>query len=114
MIAILKDKPNLKPVFITLTVKNGDDLLERFEHLENSFQVLKDRRRDSKKKKGRGFCEFSKIDGCVYSYEITNKGNGWHPHLHMVALVDDWIDEKSFLRNGRQLPVIALSWMLEG
>ena len=74
--------------------------------------MLKDRRRDSEKK-GRGFCEFSKIDGCVYSYEITNKGNGWHPHIHMVALVDDWIDEKNYRRNGRQLLVIVLSWMLE-
>ena len=98
----MKDKPNLKPVFITLTVKNGDDLLERFEHLENSFQVLKDRRRDSEKK-GRGFCEFSKIDGCVYSYEITNKGNGWHPHLHMVALVDDWIDREKLSKEWKAI-----------
>ncbi|MDZ5288698.1 protein rep, partial [Helicobacter pylori] len=91
--AIMQEKPHLKLVFITLTVKNGDDFLERFGHLEQSFQTLKNRRRDSRKK-GRGFNEFSKVDGCVYSYEITNKKNGWHPHLHMVALVDDWIDNK--------------------
>ena len=58
MIAILKDKPNLKPVFITLTVKTVMTF-ERFEHLENSFQVLKDRRRDSRKK-GRGFVSSQK------------------------------------------------------
>lgn len=91
--AIMQEKPHLKLVFITLTVKNGDDFLERFGHLEQSFQTLKNRRSDSRKK-GRGFNEFSKVDGCVYSYEITNKKNGWHPHLHMVALVDDWIDNK--------------------
>lgn len=102
MLTILKDKPHLKAVFITVTVKNGDDLLERFEHLENSFQVLKDRRRDSRKK-GRGFCEFSKIDGCVYSYEITNKGNGWHPHIHMVALVDDWIDREKLSKEWKAI-----------
>lgn len=93
MLAIMKDKPNLKPVFITLTIKNGDDYAERQAHLEQSFQTLKDRRRDWLKK-GRGFNEFCKVDGCVYSYEITNKGNGWHPHIHMVALVDDWIDRE--------------------
>lgn len=89
--AIMQEKPHLKLVFLTLTLKNGDDFLERFGHLEQSFQTLKDRRRDWKKK-GWGFNEFCKIDGCVYSYEITNNGNGWHPHLHIVALVDDWID----------------------
>lgn len=91
--AIMKEKPHLKLVFLTLTLKNGDDFLERFNHLEQSFQTLKDRRRDFLKK-GRGKNEFCKIDGCVYSYEITNKGNGWHPHLHIVALVDDWIDRE--------------------
>lgn len=28
MLQVLKDNPKLKPVFITLTVKNGDDLGE--------------------------------------------------------------------------------------
>lgn len=91
--AIMQEKPHLKLVFITLTLKNGDDFLERFNHLEQSFQTLKDRRRDYLKK-GRGFNEFCKIDGCVYSYEVTKKSNGWHPHLHIVALVDDWIDRE--------------------
>ena len=30
MVHLLKENPNLKPVFVTLTVKNGDDLKERF------------------------------------------------------------------------------------
>lgn len=93
MLVVMKEKPHLKPVFITLTIKNGDNFEERSAHLEKSFQVLKDRRRDSRKKK-RGYCEFSKVDGCVYSYEVTKKAKGWHPHIHMVALVDDWIDRE--------------------
>ena len=24
--------------------------------------------------------------GAVYTLELTNKGNGWHPHCHMIAL----------------------------
>ena len=93
-IEILKDqaKPKtLKLAFLTLTVKNGDDLGERFEHLKKSFRKLQDRRRDYIKK-GRGFNELCKVDGAVFSYEVTNKGNGWHPHLHAVVILNDWID----------------------
>lgn len=91
MVHILKDNPKLKPVFITLTVKNGDDLKERFNHLKDSFTTLQSRRRDWLKK-GRGYNELCKAHGIVYAYEITDNGKGWHPHLHMICLVDDWID----------------------
>ena len=83
---IQDENPDLRLWMITLTVKNGSDLKERYEHLEKSVRKYFDRRRDSLKKK-RGFNEFSKVDGAVYSYEITNKGNGWHPHIHILALI---------------------------
>ena len=92
MVHILKENPNLKPVFMTLTVKNGDDLKERFNHLKDSFKTLQSRRRDWLKK-GRGYNELCKAHGIVFAYEITNNGKGWHPHLHMILLVDDWIDK---------------------
>lgn len=91
MVHILKDNPKLKPVFVTLTVKNGEDLKERFNHLKDSFKTLQSRRRDWLKK-GRGHNELCKAHGIVFAYEITNNGKGWHPHLHMILLVDDWID----------------------
>ncbi|WP_333615128.1 protein rep [Psychrobacter sp.] len=91
MLVILKENPNLKPVFMTLTVKNGDDLKERFNHLKNSFKTLQTARRKWLKR-GNGHNELCKAHGIVFAYEITNKGKGWHPHLHMVMLVDDWID----------------------
>ena len=92
MVHLLKENPKLKPVFVTLTVKNGDDLKERFNHLKDSFKTYQSRRRDWLKK-GRGYNEFCKAHGIVYAYEITNNGKGWHPHLHMILLVDDWIDK---------------------
>ena len=76
---------------MTLTVKNGDDLKERFNHLKNSFQTLQTARRKWLKR-GNGHNELCKAHGIVFAYEITNKGKGWHPHLHMILLVDDWID----------------------
>jgi hypothetical protein len=54
-----------------------------------------ERRRDYIKK-GRGFNEFCKINGAMYSYENTynEQTKEWHPHLHMFALLDDWIDQE--------------------
>ena len=94
---VLKENRKLKPVLITLTVKNGSDLAERSEHLMNSFRKLLDRRRDYEKK-GRGFNEFCKVQGAMYSYENTfnEKTGEWHPHIHMFALVDHWIDQQEF------------------
>ena len=46
---LMNQKRGLKPVLITLTVKNGEDLEERFEHLTSSFKTLLQRYRDFKK-----------------------------------------------------------------
>src|SRR5664279_1847921 len=32
------------------------------------------------------------LEGAVYTYEVTNKGNQWHPHIHILALVPDYVD----------------------
>ena len=49
---LMRLNPRLKPVLITLTVKNGENLEERFEHLVRSFRKLLDRYRDYKKRVG--------------------------------------------------------------
>lgn len=88
-------KPHLIPALVTLTVKNGYDLAERFDHLKNGLKRLTGRRRDYLKK-GRGFSEFSKIDGAMFSYEMTySDEKGWHPHVHMICLLNDYIDVKA-------------------
>lgn len=83
---ILKENPDYTLVMVTLTVKNGNDLRERYEHLERSFRLYQSRRRNYFKRY-QGFNELCKLHGAVYSYEITNKGNGWHPHIHVLALI---------------------------
>ena len=67
---VLKQNRKLKPVLITLTLKNGSDLRERSSHLIKSLRTLIKRRQDYNKK-GRGFNEFCKINGAMYSYENT-------------------------------------------
>jgi plasmid rolling circle replication initiator protein Rep len=89
-----KAQPHLKPYLLTLTVKNGNDLQERFRHLTVSFRKYLERRRNSFKR-NRGFNELSKAEGGVFSYEVTKSSDGsWHPHLHMVVLLnpDNLID----------------------
>lgn len=90
----LENNPALVPAMLTLTVKNGQDLEERMEHLLQSFRTLQKRRRQWNDVK-RGFTEFAKIDGAIYATEVTNKGNGWHPHIHAVVLLDSYIDQKA-------------------
>lgn len=82
--AIQAEKPHLRPFLVTLTVKDGSDLLERFKHLHTSQRELWKR-----KQRGRGSA-LDGVHGAVWSYEIKRgSGSGlWHPHLHMIALAE--------------------------
>ena len=77
----------LRPYMLTLTVKNGDSLPERFEHLQTSMRKFLKRRRDYIEK-GRGLSQLGKSHGGVFSYELTKSKSGWHPHCHMVVMLD--------------------------
>lgn len=90
---VAQERPGARLALLTLTVKNGPDLQERHAHLERSWRTLQARRRDWLKK-GRGWTELAKVSGALFSYEVTNKGKGWHPHLHAVVLLDDWLDQR--------------------
>lgn len=84
---IRAQRPDLKPYLLTLTVKNGSDLLQRQTHLTSSLRKLLHRRRDyNAGTRGATWTELAKVEGAVYTLELTNKGNGWHPHCHMIAL----------------------------
>jgi len=95
--AVSAASPLLRPFLVTFTVRNGPDLRERFEHLQKSLQRLHDRRRDFFKK-GRGRTEARHALGAVWSYEVTNKGKGWHPHVHAVWLCEVEPDQAALRR----------------
>lgn len=91
---IRAEKPALRPFLVTLTVKDGPDLAERFEHLKRSQRELWKR-----KQRGRGSV-LDGVAGAVWSYEIK-RGNGsglWHPHLHMIALAEVQPDQVELAR----------------
>jgi hypothetical protein len=93
---ILAENPGLKMSMITFTVKNGDDLQERQKHLSSSIQRLQKHRRQAKV--GKSKTEFAKVLGLVGTYEVTNKGNGWHPHVHMIVLHRERINAAALKR----------------
>lgn len=86
--ALQQQNSNLKPYLVTLTVKDGPDLAERFKHLYKSQRELW-----MQKTRGRGSV-LDGVAGAVWSYEVKRgKGSGlWHPHLHMIALSESQPD----------------------
>ena len=46
-------RPELIPLFVTVTVRNGTDLAERFSHLADSLRLLKKRRLNARRRSGR-------------------------------------------------------------
>jgi hypothetical protein len=89
---VLSVNVNQKLALITLTVKNGDDLLERYKHLTKSLKVLTDRRKNMLLDIRTLPTVFVEIQGAVWTFEATNTGNGWHPHCHILAIVGSDVD----------------------
>lgn len=91
--------PGASMGLLTLTVKNGEDLEERFEHLVDGWRALMLRRRhylDWERNGRRGHTRqwtcLAAFSGGVYSIEIKRgqgtRGGGWHPHLHAAVIVE--------------------------
>lgn len=92
--------PNLRAYLVTLTVKNGPDLLERFEHLYRSLAKLhKARGRE------RQFNESCKAHGAVWSFEFKRGSNSgeWHPHVHAVWLCEEEPDPRQLSKEWNRI-----------
>lgn len=87
--AVIASEPLLRPFLVTLTVRDGEDLKERFDHLHSAQRALWMR-----KHRGRGSA-LDGVEAAVWSYEVKRgRGSGlWHPHLHMVALAQEAPDQ---------------------
>lgn len=91
--ALTAQRPSLVPAMVTLTVKNGEDLKERYEHLKASWKRMTaaQRKADSNPVKNTPI-EWNKVQGAVRSIEITRGKGGWHPHIHAYCLLDQYIN----------------------
>ncbi len=92
-------KPLLRPFLVTLTVKDGPELLERFKHLHTAQRELWKRRQ---RKRG---SVLDLVEGAVWSYEVKRgSGSGqWHPHLHMIALAEQMPDAAQLAREWKAI-----------
>jgi hypothetical protein len=97
-----KRNPMLSIYYVVLTVKNGTDLLERYEHLKNSLKILTSRRQDAiiakSGKKSKNYAlnsVFANVSAGAYSIEIKKGKNSkeWHPHANLLLLSEDFIIE---------------------
>lgn len=91
---VIEAEPSIKPYLVTLTVKDGPDLKERYSHLHKSHSKMVKHRMNAMKSRHKEI-EMSKALGGVASYEFK-KGAGsgqWHPHIHAVWLCIDAPDQ---------------------
>lgn len=80
-----KKQPHLQPYLLTLTVKNGFDLAERFEHLRDALSKLRKGFNNKKAGMSSGGI-YGLFEGGVCSVEVTySEQYGWHPHVHIFA-----------------------------
>ena len=99
-----KENPGLKLSLVTLTVKNGPDLKERQNHLDKSLKKYLRKRSDyAWGKRDAAKTELNKAAGAVYTKEITNKGQGWHPHVHMLVASKEPIDQYALSREWKAI-----------
>lgn len=86
---VLAENPRLRAFMVTLTVKDGEDLSERFMHLRGCLKRYQQQRRDGARGK-RDSVEYNKALGGVFSIEVKRgSGSGlWHPHVHMIWLCE--------------------------
>lgn len=62
------------PLFVTLTVANSLEAWEGIKRLKSAWGKMKRRK----------WFQACDVKGGITAIEITNKGSGWHPHLHSV------------------------------
>lgn len=89
-------QPTLIPVMITLTIRNGESLRERIDHLKASWKRMLEATRKGKSTSGRHpEIEWNKVLGSIRAIEVTRnkKTAEWHPHIHVFALITDYISQ---------------------
>lgn len=92
---VMAENPSLVPAMLTLTKKNTPDLRSGFNALRSAEKRLQQAGRDYRRGKGRP-SEFAKVHGAIAAYEFTKQDEGdWHPHIHMLVLLDSYIDQKA-------------------
>lgn len=85
---LLLEDPDLEAYLVTFTVKNEDDLLERYLHLVSNFRKLVKKRHNAITL-GRKNTVMRFVAGGTMQVEIKiGEGSGqWHCHIHSIFLI---------------------------
>ena len=112
---LMRQNPRLKPVLITLTVKNGESLDERYNHLTRSFRTLLSRYRDYKKKVGVLINFVKLMAGFIQPNTPTTKPqtNGIRIFIFSLCLLIGLI-RKNWRKHGMKLHMIHTLWTSAG
>ena len=92
---LIKESPNLIPCMITFGPRNGSDFGERLALLKDIIKKMGAAARKGESTSGRhDVIEWNKVAGSLRAIEVTNKGNGWHVHTHIFALLRDYVNRE--------------------
>jgi hypothetical protein len=93
--SVISERPELKLIHVTLTVENNDSLVDGLAQIKEAWtRMVAHRRKALSGSQRHSSIEWNKVEGGVRSFEVTNKGKGWHPHIHVLAICSDWIDRE--------------------
>lgn len=106
--AALEAKEGRIAALLTLTVKSTPDLRAGLELIRDSFLSFRRRAlRYWSNPKRHPFSEACKIAGGVVALEVKRSkqkpGSLWHPHLHAIVILDDYVDQKRLSEEWREI-----------
>lgn len=94
---LVEEHPKARWLFLTLTVRNCSigDLRDTLQHMNKSWQRLKDRK------------EFKPVLGWVRTTEVTRgKDGSAHPHFHALLMVQpSWFKGSSYVKHARWVEI---------
>jgi hypothetical protein len=91
---LIKANPSYRIYAVTLTLRAGVNLREKFDQLTNVFRKYWRQARRHQWDKNRRRLELSCVVGGVIAIEIGRSANGaWTPHLHAIFLCDHKLSE---------------------
>lgn len=103
-----KYKNSLYHMVLTVPACNGDNLRKTIQQMTACFKTLVTYLNGNKKVKGIDLTQYE-FQGCLRSLEITYKGDTYHPHFHVAAVlgnggsIENKYMENEFSNHGKRL-----------
>lgn len=106
--AALEAKEGRIMALVTFTIQHVEELRLGLELIRDSWRGGRDRAKRYRNRPDRNSpTEFAKMAGGTAALEVvrskTKPRTHWHPHLHVLAVLDDYIDQKALSEEWRQL-----------